>query len=142
MGDANEEGDLAAAPVQVILGLAGVPGQAVNVHVLGLAVAHVDEALVVGRVVGRLEVVQLALGLRQHKVALLPLPGLRQALASALLPDALFQRPRQHVTCPQPDHSSAERFCQSSPCALFAVGILSSSSANSYITGSHPQRIL
>ena len=55
--------------------------------------------LVVGRVVGALEVVQHALGLGQHEVALLPLPGLRQALPPAVLADPLLQVPRQQVAC-------------------------------------------
>ena len=55
--------------------------------------------LVVGRVVRALEVVQHALGLGQHEVALLPLPGLRQALPPAVLADPLLQVPRQQVAC-------------------------------------------
>ena len=64
-----------------------------------LALAHVDEALVVGRVVGALEVVQHALGLREHKVALLPAPGLWQALPPAVLANALLQITRQQIAC-------------------------------------------
>ena len=37
---------------------------------------EVDDASVVGRVICGLEVVQHALGLRQHEVALLPFEGL------------------------------------------------------------------
>ncbi len=63
-----------------------------------LALAHIDKALVVGRVVGALEVVQHALDIRQHKVALLPAPCLRQALPPAVLANALLQVPSQQVT--------------------------------------------
>ena len=59
MGDADEQRDLPPAAVQVVLGLGGVAREAVHVHVLRLALAHVDQALVVGRVVRALEVVQL-----------------------------------------------------------------------------------
>lgn len=56
---------------------------------------EVDDATVVGRVISRLEVVQHALGLCQHKVPLLPLEGLPQghALPAAVLPYSLLQVP-------------------------------------------------
>ena len=56
---------------------------------------EVDDAPVVGRVISRLEVVQHALGLCQHKVPLLPLEGLsqRDILPTAVLPYSLLQIP-------------------------------------------------
>ena len=56
---------------------------------------EVDNTAVVGRVISRLEVVQHALGLCQHKVPLLPLEGLPQGhtLPAAVLPYSLLQIP-------------------------------------------------
>lgn len=54
---------------------------------------EVDDAPVVGWVISRLEVVQHALRLCQHKVPFLPLEGLPKghALPAAVLPHSLLQ---------------------------------------------------
>ena len=59
---------------------------------------QVDDSSVVGRVVSRFEVVQHALGLSQHKVALLPLESVSKGniLSPTVLSYSLFQ-----VTCLQ-----------------------------------------
>ena len=43
--NADEQRDLAATAVQVVLGARGGLGQAVHIHVLRLALAHIDEPL-------------------------------------------------------------------------------------------------
>lgn len=57
------------------------------------AALDVNYATVIGWVISRLEVVQHALCVGEHKPALLPLPALWQILPPAVLTDALLQVP-------------------------------------------------